>query len=375
MNEMLGLANGEYSIKDLRYFSDSWVGREAPGIIQQACLLWENRESIEKLRRECLEFGPQAVILHNIIPVASLGIYKAVEDCGIPIIQYVHNFRPFSPSGTLWIRGKVNPAALNGNPWPEVWGRGWEKSFFRTFLLALYLKRLKHSKALDAVTMWIAVSEFMRQRFIGAGIDPAKICTLRHCWRPRFAEPTENEGNYYLFLGRIVPEKGIWTLFDAWQILERRLGANCPRLIMAGVGIAEDAIHSRAAQMNRVTCVGYVEGNVKNKLLLGCKGLIAPSIWWEPLGLIVHEAYDAGRPVLAARSGGLSETVIDGVTGYLHEPGDFEGLADDVERLEKNGVLGRRHMGMEGRSWLLREASPEKWRAEFKAILKGVAKV
>ncbi len=47
--------------------------------------------------------------------------------------------------------------------------------------------------------------------------------------------------------------------------------------------------------------------------------MLAPSVWWEPLGLVTYEAYDYGKPMLAARSGGLSETVVAGLTGFLHE--------------------------------------------------------
>jgi glycosyltransferase involved in cell wall biosynthesis len=122
--------------------------------------------------------------------------------------------------------------------------------------------------------------------------------------------------------------------------------------------------------MNRVTCVGFVSGTVKEDLVKGCRGLIAPSIWWEPLGLIVHEAYDSARPVLAARSGGLTETVTEGVSGFLHEPGSTEQLADDVERLEALGPKGRAEMGQRGREWLLQNAAPEEWRERFVGIVR-----
>jgi glycosyltransferase involved in cell wall biosynthesis len=107
---------------------------------------------------------------------------------------------------------------------------------------------------------------------------------------------------------------------------------------------------------------------------MSCRGLIAPSVWWEPLGLIVHEAYDAARPVLAASSGGLTETVFNGKTGFLHQPGNAEKLADDVERIEALGVAGRSEMGIAGRKWLLENASPDEWRERFIAIVKEVSR-
>jgi glycosyltransferase involved in cell wall biosynthesis len=313
---------------------------------------------------------PHALLFHNLIPVASLGMYDEAAKLGLPVIRYIHNFRPFSPSGTLWLRDRVNAQALQGNPWPEVFSRSWEKSFFKTLLLAVQQKSLLSSGTLDVVKRWIAVSDFMRDRFIEAGIPAGRVVSLRHCWRAKPEIKSVAEGRHYLFLGRMVAEKGIRVLFDAWRILERRLGGACPHLIIAGVGPSEAQAHAWANRMNRVTCVGFVSGNAKEDLLMSCRGLIAPSVWWEPLGLIVHEAYDSARPVLAARSGGLTETVFGGVTGYLHEPGNAEQLADDVERLEAHGVAGRTEMGQAGRRWLLENASPDEWRERFVCIVK-----
>jgi glycosyltransferase involved in cell wall biosynthesis len=163
-------------------------------------------------------------------------------------------------------------------------------------------------------------------------------------------------------------------LLEAWKILEKRLGKACPRLVIAGSGPAETAVHAMVNRMNSVVCVGFVEGRTKEDLLHGCRALVAPSIWWEPLGLIVYEAYDYGRPVLAAASGGLKETVTDGVTGFLHEPGDAEDLADDVMRMEEAGTRGRLDMGIAGRQWLLDHACPDTWLTRFTGILNKAGK-
>ena len=370
VNQMLRLGDDAFSIRDLRFHSGAWMGRGAPYRFKQAAMLWNNPPARLKLRTAVMENRPDALLFHNLIPVASLGMYAEAKDLDLPVIQYIHNFRPFSPSGTMWMRGCVNAAALAGNPWPEVFARAWESSFLRTFLLALYQKRLLRNGDLDVVKRWIAVSDFMRDKFIEGGIPADRVVTLRHCWQsnPNF-KPAE-EGPYYLFLGRLVPEKGIATLLDAWELLEKRLGPACPRLIIAGSGSEEARTHARANRMNRVTCVGFVSGAIKEDLVRSCRGLIAPSLWWEPLGLIVHEAYDSARPVLAARSGGLTETVIEGVTGYLHDPGDAKQLADDVERLEALGSQGRAEMGQRGREWLLQNASPEEWRERFASIVR-----
>lgn len=371
VNQMLRLGGDSFDIQDLRFHSGAWIGRGAPLKLKQAALLWNHPAARNRLRECVAQTHPDLLLFHNLVPVASLGMYEEARLLERPVVQYVHNFRPFSPSGTMLLRGKVNPAALRGNPWPEVLGRAWERSFLRSFLLAIYQNRLRSNGSLDIVKHWIAVSDFMRDRFIEAGIPAERITTLRHCWEARPLRERVAEGKHYLFLGRLVPEKGIDTLLLAWSLLEKRMGTSCPQLIIAGSGPKEARIHARANNMRRVACIGYVSGSLKDDLLRGCRGLIAPSIWWEPLGLIVHEAYDAARPVLAARSGGLTETVTHGVTGYLHDPGNAEQLARDVEQLEELGSNSRADMGNHGRQWLLKHATPGEWRDRFVTIVKA----
>jgi glycosyltransferase involved in cell wall biosynthesis len=374
VNNLQALAGDVFGVAELRFHSGAWVGTGAPSRLTQAFKAWNNPESRERLRQAVARERPKALLFHNLIPVGSFGLYEEAGRIGLPVLQYVHNFRPFSPSGTLWLRGRVNDAALRGNVWPEVLGRAWESSFLKTLVLAYHQRRLLRSGHLEAVKCWIAVSEFMRRKFVEAGLPPERVTALRHCWQ---AGPERggaaSEGKHYLFLGRLVPEKGTQVLLDAWKILERRLGAACPQLVIAGAGFEEARLHAAAAHLNKVICVGFVAGETKDRLLATCRALIAPSIWWEPLGLIVYEAYDYSRPVLAAASGGLTETVVPGETGFLHSAGSAEALANDVEQMEALGSDGRREMGAAGRKWLLAHASPAEWRDRFFSILRRVA--
>jgi glycosyltransferase involved in cell wall biosynthesis len=84
---------------------------------------------------------------------------------------------------------------------------------------------------------------------------------------------------------------------------------------------------------------------------------------------VVYEAYDYRKPVLAAKSGGLTEIVEQGVTGLQHEPGDVQGIFQDVLAMEATPATQRLVMGSAGRQWLLREASPHAWLQRFEEIL------
>ena len=59
----------------------------------------------------------------------------------------------------------------------------------------------------------------------------------------------------------------------------------------------------------------------------------------------------------------------EGVTGFLHTPGEAEQLANDVEKLEALGKDGRAEIGANGRQWLIANASPAEWQERFVAIV------
>ena len=193
---------------------------------------------------------------------------------------------------------------------------------------------------------------------------------MPHCWTPR-PDPSSRDEGYFLFLGRLITAKGVQVLFDAWRCVEEALGEEAPRLIIGGAGPLEAKVSAACAASRRVEFAGLVSGQRKSDLIAGCAAMLAPSLWWEPLGLVTYEAYDYGKPMLAARSGGLTETVIDGSTGLLHTPGDAKELADQVIRLHRNPGL-RQQMGLRGRSWLIQNASEALWRERFQKVISHV---
>lgn len=93
---------------------------------------------------------------------------------------------------------------------------------------------------------------------------------------------------------------------------------------------------------DRLRYLGYLE-RVED-LYLTSDIIVMPSRWQEPLGLIGIEAGACGRPVVATRSGGIPEVVVEGETGYLVEIGDVEALAERTARLIGDASL-RKRMG------------------------------
>lgn len=150
---------------------------------------------------------------------------------------------------------------------------------------------------------------------IGNGVDVDRLSA--RLTKRRFA----------LTLGRVCPEKGFHLALDA----ARRAGV--PLLI--GGKIFPYEAHERyfAAEVRprlgaRQRFLGPIGGERKRRLLAAARCLLVPSLAPETSSLVAMEAMASGTPVVAFRSGALTEIVEPGVTGFLVEPGDVAGMAE-----------------------------------------------
>jgi glycosyltransferase involved in cell wall biosynthesis len=110
-----------------------------------------------------------------------------------------------------------------------------------------------------------------------------------------------------------------------------------------------DRLYRRANQLgltNRVSFVG-VRTDIP-QILAALDVLVHCPTAPEPLGRVLVEAMAVGRPIVAARCGGIPEIVENGVTGLLVEPGDGPGFVSAVIRLLGDPALGER-LAHEGR--------------------------
>jgi glycosyltransferase involved in cell wall biosynthesis len=375
VNEIERMLNSRNQVEVMGFYADSndWKGFWSPPFYKKIAQSLYNKEVESTLDRLLTESKASAMIAHNVYPILSRSVYKVCADREVPIIQYLHNYRPFSVSGTLWSKGQISEAGLEGNMWPEIRSGAWQGSVLKSLVIAHVLKKFIHSPEFNAVSKWIACSNFVKSKFVHAGIPEDKIITLRHGWNPKVESNHFLDEGYYLLLSRLVPEKGISVAIDAWRILEKRLGEKCPKLVIAGSGHDELIVKKAISELRSLRFVNFVSKEKKYDLLSKCRATLAPSIWHEPLGLVTYESYDHSKPILAASSGGLTETIIDGVTGLLHEAGNAEGLAATVMTLESKSELEIRAMGCKGREWLLKEASYDQWVDSLTQIINNVS--
>lgn len=359
-----------YEVRQCMFDSREWKGPSSPSMFSQAWRMFYNPESIQKVRALHEEHKASTWLLHNVFPVGSAGIYKAAHKLDVPVIQYIHNFRPFSVNGYLWSNGHIESSGLRKNFWPEIYAGSWQNSKVKTAWYAAILKYLHMTGAFERVNAWVAISEFMRQTFIEAGIPAERVFHIPHSWEIQHPRVNViNDEGYYVYLGRLSDMKGISFLLSVWVKLEDYLGSSTPKLIIGGEGPLKGKIQELASQSDYIEYVGIVIGAEKAKLLQNCRAMIAPSLWWEPLGLVTYEAYEYQKPMLAAASGGLIETVQHEKTGFLHSPGNVDDLLEQIQFLQKNPEQSET-MGRKGRSWLESQTHKSKWLTKFHEVFR-----
>lgn len=167
---------------------------------------------------------------------------------------------------------------------------------------------------------YISISNYQRQLWPELNYAATIYHGIRmNSFKPDFE--TQNK-DYFVFLGRLSPEKGPHLAIQ----IARALGA---KLVMAGKIDRVDQIfydqHVKPlVDGQQIQYMGEVDHFQKAELLRHARGVLCPVLWPEPFGLVMIEAMACGTPVFALRDGSVPEVVDHGVTGYV---------ADSVEAL------------------------------------------
>lgn len=147
-------------------------------------------------------------------------------------------------------------------------------------------------------------------------------------------------------VGWLLPIKGPVYLLKAMpQVWQKDPDV---KLVFVGKGELESELKAVADDMgarDRVLFLGWRDD--VHEVMSVFDIFVLPSLN-EGMGRVIVEAMAAGKPVVASKTGGIPDLVIDGETGILVEPGDSEGLAEAINHLLKSPDLGLA-MGREGR--------------------------
>ena len=289
---------------------------------------------------------PDLVHIHNLYPLLSPSVLVSCRRAGIPVVMTCHNYRLICPVATLFSDGKICERCVDGK---EYWCvlkncRGDFSESVAYAFRSVFARSLGLFK--NNVTIYIAVSEYVKNRLVSSGLDKDLITVIPNMVNNPKSNAEPINGKYVAYIGRISEEKGIKTLLAATS---RRSNM---QFLLAGNGPLLPA-YKRCAPKN-ANFVGWLNKQQLSSFYREARFIVVPSEWYETFGLVAVEAMSHGLPVIASRIGGLPELVEDGVTGLLFEPGNSEELSSKMKLLWDNPDLCKK-MGQAGREKAIRD--------------------
>ncbi|MBN8873772.1 MAG: glycosyltransferase [Rhodospirillales bacterium] len=237
----------------------------------------------------------------------------------------------------------------------------------RRLIPTLYQRRLPALQREAAA--FVCVSDFIRDTLLARGFPAEKLVVLRNgvdlppedpaspategppgahpASADRPSDAASSDPPYLLFVGRLVPKKGLGDLLAALA----RLGEAAPALMVIGEGPEEATLRAQAS--DRVRFLGWQDNRAVRRWMRGALALCVPSVTAasgdsEGLPTVAIEAMSEGVPVIGTRHAGIVEAVVDGETGLLVPQADPAALAAAIATLCADPA--RRHaMGAAGR--------------------------
>lgn len=243
----------------------------------------------------------------------SVSIWDVIKSRSLPLIHSLRDYYLICPRTTMFKKGKN---CLEQCAECRIYSLG----------------KKKGSKTVDAV---IGISKYILKRHLHFGYF-SDVYNKDVIYNPYIPSKGVNKRPHKSgcpinigYLGRLHSSKGIEILLKNFP--------DTSDLWIAGVGEKNYDTHLRTTyQKSNIHFLGFVNpSELLNKIDL----LVVPSIWNEPMGRTVVEAYAFGIPVIASNRGGLPELIEPGKTGFIFDPSDSNSFNNILDVIITNPEL------------------------------------
>jgi len=345
--------------------SDDALAGEVPERLAKGLMTFWNWEAVRDLKRLQRIGGYDCWLVHNIFPMLSPAVYSLAFQAGIPVVQYLHNYRFGCVNGFFLNHGKPCQSCMQGNFLPALKTACWQESHLKSGLMGAVTARARGTGLFQRIDRWIAVSEAQKREHVAMGIPEDRISVVPHFYDVQGQPPVYPDRGDVLFVGRLSREKGVDRLLKAWSHLQ-----DTGRMLrIVGEGPERDALQKLAVSLGlrNVLFAGFLEKEELGVAWQNAACLAVPSVWKEPFGMVVLEAWAKGRPVVAHRIGSLPELIAGGAAGILSSPESPEDLASALASILKDHERGA-SMGRAGLEKLQRDYSKYLWQERMAPV-------
>lgn len=276
--------------------------------------IW-NIGNLKRLSQEIDRFAPDVINTNNLYGITPI-VWKIAKKEKIRLVHTIRDYYLMCPLVAMSCKNKRRKCV---HP-----GLGCQ--------LHRNLNRI-HSKYVDCVTAPSALTlnvllddGFFKnsEKKVIANATDFDIDAVKKILSVRVAEVDKRQGVSFVYLGTLSEQKGIRWMIDSFKAVENKA---C-KLYIAGKGDLQNYVIEETKKDNRIEFVGFLNEQQVSQLLQSSDVLLCPSLWEEPFGRVVLDAYKNAMPVICSNMGALPELVEDGQTGFVVEARNLEQIKD-----------------------------------------------
>lgn len=303
-----------------------------------------NKEAKSAFADLIVEFKPDLIHVFAIYVGLTPAILDAAREHKVPVVMSCNDYKHICPNYKLFHSGKICEDCKGGKFYKALTNKCCHNSTAYSF--ASMVEAYTHNK-LDIykknVSRFLFASEFMAEKteeFWGS--ENFNWGILRNPFNIDEHVYTGRVGDYFLFFGRLVNEKGVDILLKAAAELPNL------RIKVVGNGPEEDVLKGMAEdlQLTNIEFLGPKWGDELKVELENARCVVVPSIWHENYPYVILQSLAAGKSVIGSNRGGITEILESQEYGWIYNAENPEDLASVLREvndipIEKMEVAGR----------------------------------
>jgi glycosyltransferase involved in cell wall biosynthesis len=286
-------------------------------------------EAKRKLKKLIRDTRPDLVYVLYYQNKMSSSVIDAAYEMKVPVVQRISDFGHICANNIFYIyqRNEVCERCLHGSRINAVKYKCVGNSRASSLLKVLALKIQDFRHTTRKISGFIIPAEFTAGRFREFGIPAEKI----HCIPTFFNSTNESStgityGDFFLYVGRVDPDKGILTMLKAFVLTGYKL-------VIVGSSIEgyDDKMKEYlAGKKHQVTFLGKLDFPAIRPYLESCLCTLCPSECYDNMPNSVLESYACRKAVIVSRLGALTDLVPDHQTGLQFRVADPADLAEKL---------------------------------------------
>lgn len=329
----------------------------------------KNKKAMEKALDD---FKPDIVHLNNFQRQLSASIIKPIKKKNIPIVFTAHDLQAICPAIVMLdSKRQICEKCLNGKYVNCVKNKCIKNSGLKSILGAVEAKYYRYKKIyINKIDKIITPSEFYKLKLIQDGIPENNIEAIHNFIdMDNYNVEVEDDG-YAFYFGRLIKEKGIFTLLEAFKGLKDK------KLLIAGDGPDLEKIKEYLNKNNmqeNVKLLGYIDSDKVKEYVRKSSFIIVPSIWYENCPYSVLETLAIGKTIIGSNLGGIPELVKNNESGLIYTYNKPKELQEKMRALFENKELAD-ELGKNAKQIAKKEYSKESYYNKIINIYEGAVK-